>query len=108
MDIDSIPQTETIVILPPPPRPVAEPSEIVITVEPRITSVLLGRLLKMADNYRCASQFHQASEMYFHILESYAGTAEAVQAQERLIEMADEQERNGETRQARSIFERLL
>jgi tetratricopeptide (TPR) repeat protein len=71
-------------------------------------SVLLKRLLEMADGYQATNAPHQAAEMYFELVDCHPDTLEAVQARQGLIEISERYERNGDLRQARSIYERLL
>lgn len=66
-----------------------------------------SRLLAMADDYLRSGSLHQAIEMYFHLMGECPGTAEADQAEERILEVADYHERAGEMRLARAIYERL-
>ena len=71
-------------------------------------SVLLNRLLKMADGYQATNAPHQAAEMYFELIDCHPDTLEAVQARKGLIEISEGYERSGNLRQARSIYERLF
>jgi len=71
-------------------------------------SVLLNRLLKMADGYQATNAPHQAAEMYFELVDCHPDTLEAVQARKGLIEISEGYERSCNLRQARSIYERLL
>ena len=71
-------------------------------------SVLLNRLLKMADGYQATNAPHQAAEMYFELIDCHPNTLEAIQARKGLIEISEGYERSGNLRQARSIYERLF
>jgi len=109
MDSEATPPGESTVTLPPPQQALApSPTDLPPADDTACGSSLLGRLLKMADGYRAGNQIHQATEMYFQLVERHSQTPEAAQARERLIAIGDSHERCGELRQARSIFERLL
>lgn len=82
--------------------------ETTATTTPAASFLMLERLLKMADSYRSTNALHQAAEMYFELVEKHPETPEAARAEQSLIEMGDNHQRQGELRQARSIFERLL
>ena len=71
-------------------------------------SPLLTKLLKIADMYRADESIHQAMSIYFELAEEHAGTPEAYEALERLLDIAKNYEDAGEIRQARSLYERLL
>ena len=87
--------------------PALSPEEVISPAKRAGGSEMLARLLKMADSYRARNALHQAAEMYFELVECHPDTSEAAKAEQRLIEIGDNYERNGELRQARSIFERL-
>ncbi len=100
-------------------REIAREEEEVTVVEVRVTpqapppavepsSPVLARLLRMADGYRRSGAPHQAMEMYFELVESHDGTAEALLAHERIMDICEQYEREGKMRQARSLYERLL
>ncbi len=84
-------------VTPPAPQPRVEPS-----------SPVLARLLRMADAYRRSGAPYQAMEMYFELVEGHDGTAEALMARDRLMDICEQYEREGKMRQARSLYERLL
>ena len=108
MDVDNTTQEESRVHLPPlEAPPTLGPEEMTPSSRRAGSSEMLARLLRMADSYRTRNALHQAVEMYFELVESHPDTSEAAQAEQRLIEIGDNYERNGELRQARSIFERL-
>lgn len=69
---------------------------------------LIGRLLAMAHQYRGEGNIRQATEMYWTLAESHAGTVQAEAAKGVLLAMAVEYERSGARRMARSIYERLM
>lgn len=71
-------------------------------------SPLLTKLLSIADMYRAEKSIHQAMSIYFELAEDHAGTPEAYEALERLLDVAKKYEDAGEIRQARSLYERLL
>jgi hypothetical protein len=87
---------------------VSEPIEPCTLTELVTRSRVLPRLLAMADSYRNAGSLHSAVEIYFELIREHAQTPEALQAEERLIEVAQYHERVGESRQARGIYEQLL
>lgn len=62
----------------------------------------------MADTYRQAGSLRQAVEMYFELVREHADTSQALQAEERLLDVARLYEQTGELRQARGIYEQLL
>jgi len=65
-------------------------------------------LLKMADDYLAAGDWHQAVEMYFSIIADEPEAAEAAMARKHLLEIGGWYQRAGEPHQARSLYERLL
>jgi hypothetical protein len=87
---------------------IPEPIEPCTLTELVTRSRVLPRLLAMADSYREAGSLHSAVEVYFELIREHAQTPEAIQAEERLIEVAQYHEGRGETRQARGIYEQLL
>lgn len=91
------------IVLPPlcPPDPTQ-----VATVHGR--SRVLERLLAMADTYYHGGSLRQAIELYFELVNDYAGTPEADEAEERLLDVGRDYEQSGELRQARGIYEQLL
>ena len=46
--------------------------------------------------------------MYFELVRQHAESPQALQAEERLLEVAQNYEKAGELRQARGIYEQLL
>ena len=62
----------------------------------------------MADTYYQGGSLRQAIELYFELVRDHAGTPQAAQAEERLLEVARTYERAGELRQARGIYEQLI
>jgi hypothetical protein len=91
-----LPQTR-----PAPVEPVADP-------EAASRSRILTRLLGMADTYREAGSVRQAIEMYFELIREHAESPQALQAEDRLLDVAQHYEMGGELRQARGIYEQLL
>jgi hypothetical protein len=77
-------------------------------VPPPPRSRALRRLLAMADMYLRADSLRQALEMYFDLMRSYPDTPEALQAEERLLEVARRHEEDGELHSARAIYEQLI
>ncbi|HUT37481.1 MAG TPA: hypothetical protein VNE39_28635 [Planctomycetota bacterium] len=71
-------------------------------------SRVLGRLLEMADTLRAHGKLHQSIELYFTLVEAHAGTDQAAQAFDRLVQTAEGYDEAGERHQARSLYERLL
>lgn len=67
-----------------------------------------GRLLEMAESYEAANALHQAMELYFELVEEYRDTPEAIDAEDRLMDVARRYEQSGEPRVARGIYERML
>jgi tetratricopeptide (TPR) repeat protein len=91
-----------------PPIPIQVP---VLVAEPQreeVLSPILTRLLQMADVYLRQGAPKQAIEMYFQLVEVHGPTPEGRQAHDRLMEVAADYESQGQLRQARSIYERLL
>jgi hypothetical protein len=78
------------------------------THEIKIMMPILSRLLLMADSYRQGGAPKQASEMYFGLAERNPDSMEGWQARDRLVEIAEEYEKQCLPRQARCIYERLL
>jgi hypothetical protein len=75
---------------------------------PRAPTALLVKLLEMADGYAKTGAKHLALDLYFAIIDRYSEAPEADRARQRLMEIAQQYERAGETHQARSLYERLL
>jgi hypothetical protein len=73
-----------------------------------ICEMLLEHLIDMADQYSLSGSPRQAIELYFELVIEHAGTEQSVQACERLLAVARQYKNNGELRQARGIYERLL
>ncbi len=71
-------------------------------------SSLLARLLRMADGYRRENAPRQAIHLYFQVMNEHPDSPEGKQAREWLLEIGEQYERNGELRQARSLYEQLL
>lgn len=67
----------------------------------------LDHLLAMAHRYRHEGQLRQAMEMYWMLLEDHSSTAQALEAQKSLLELADAYEREDERHTARAVYERL-
>lgn len=85
--------------------PPAQPAEVLPEEPPSFG--LAARLLRMADRYQDQYAVHQAIEIYFKLVEQYADTPSAGQARQRLLDIGDHYEANGEFHLARGIYERL-
>lgn len=85
-----------------------ESSRSALHERPDLRSMLIHRLIEMADSYRASGSFRQATEIYFSIIAEHADSVEAEIAQDRLFDIGRTYERNGELRLARGIYERLL
>ncbi len=109
MDNSSPDSAELHLEIPLQPREV-QVREVTVTVSesPAGPSPILGRLLRMADTYRRSGAPKQALEMYFELVEKHPASLEGQQAGGRLLEISEEYELQGQLRQARSIYERLL
>jgi hypothetical protein len=81
--------------------------EVAVEVASPVRSRALGRLLALADGYLRSDSLHQALEMYFNLMDRYPDAPEALQAEERLLEVANRHEQAGELRSARAIYERM-
>ncbi len=92
------------VVIPPTPRPTEDENE---PISPQ-RKMLLEHLIDMADQYSLGGSPRQAIELYFELVIDHAGTEQSVQACERLLAVARQYKNNGELRQARGIYERLL
>jgi hypothetical protein len=77
-------------------------------LQPRAPTALLVKLLKMADGYAKTGAKHLAKDLYFAIIDRHGETPEADRARLRLMEIAQQHEKAGETHQARALYERLL
>lgn len=72
------------------------------------SQALLGRLLAMAQRYRKERSYRQATELFWTLAEEHPGTPQSDAAKVALQELAEEHERAGAQRMARSMYERLL
>jgi hypothetical protein len=68
----------------------------------------LDHLLAMAHQYRKEGNLRQAMEMYWMLLEDHSGTAQSLEAQESLLELAESYERDDGRHTARAVYERIL
>ena len=75
---------------------------------PEDNSPLLDHLLAVADSYQAEGSLRQAMELYFLLVEAHQHTPQAGQACQRLMDIAENYEKDGERHAARSIYERLL
>ena len=71
-------------------------------------TLILGRLLRIADSYRRSGAPNQAIEMYLELIERNSETPEGRKAHKNLMEICEGYEREGKMRQARALYERLL
>lgn len=69
---------------------------------------LLLRLLHIADSYRAGNAPRQAITIYLELINNHANAPATRSARQSLTEIAEQYERSGELRQARSLFERLV
>lgn len=89
--------------------PLVEFIEVVEFIEIAVVDeALSSRLLSMANRYRNEGEIHQALEIYWTLNDEYSDTSQAKDAAAQLMEIAEEFDRDGARRMARSIFERLL
>lgn len=86
----------------------AVPVVLVAAAPDIVSSEILARLLRMADDYRRGDCPHQAIELYLELAEKYEETAEGGQARQRLMAIAAEYQEQGNSHQARSLYERLM
>lgn len=90
-------------------KPVVVKSVAVKPVEvDTVSEALSGRLLMMADRYRMEGDIHQALEIYWTLVDEHPDTSQATVATAKLMEIAEEYDREGSRRMARAMFERLL
>ncbi len=68
----------------------------------------LDHLLAMAHRYRREGNLRQAMEMYWKLLEDHPGTAQSLEAQESLLELAETYDRDNARHTARAVYERIL
>lgn len=73
--------------------------------EQKITPV--SAMLKRAESWQQDEKLHQARDMYFRLVENFPETDEAQKAEERLLNMAQELEEQGQVYMAMSIYDRL-
>ncbi len=92
------------VVIPATPRATEDEDE---PISPQ-RRILLQHLIDMADQYSINGSPRQAIELYFELVIDHAGTEQSVEASERLLAVARQYKNNGELRQARGIYERLL
>ncbi|WP_454916604.1 hypothetical protein [Xanthobacter sediminis] len=67
----------------------------------------LDHLLAMAQRYHAEGLTWQAADIYWMLSEEHTGTAQAIEAEEGLLRLAETYERHGLRKMARAIFERL-
>ena len=69
---------------------------------------LVGRLLRMAQQYLSEGSILQATEMFWTLAEDYQATPQADAAKAALLEMAEGYERDNARHMARSMYTRLM
>lgn len=69
---------------------------------------LIGRLLRMAQQYQSERNIRQATEIFWTLAEDYQGTPQADVAQAALLKMAEGYEFNNARHMARSMYTRLM
>ncbi len=67
----------------------------------------LDHLSAMAQHYRREGSLRQAMDIYWMLSEDHSETAQALAAQDILLELARVYEHDGSRHQARAIYERL-
>jgi hypothetical protein len=67
----------------------------------------LDHLLAMAHQYHREGSVWQAMEMYWMLSEDHSGTAQSLDAQKSLFELAETYERDDSRHLARAVYERL-
>lgn len=67
----------------------------------------LDHLLAMARRYHSEGNVWQAMEMYWMLSEDHSGTAQSLEAEKSLLELAETYERDEERHLARAVYERL-
>lgn len=73
-----------------------------------INQILLGRLLKMAQQYQREGNLRQATELCWTLVDDHSGTAQAEEAKVVLLMLAEGYERSDDRHMARSMYERLM
>jgi pentatricopeptide repeat protein len=86
----------------------ATPVQAAHAVPPAPRSRALHRLLAMADSYLREGSIRQALEMYYDMMNRHPETAEALQAEERILEVARLHEEAGEFHNARAIYDQMV
>ncbi len=67
----------------------------------------LDRLLAMAYRYQTEGNVWQAVGMYWMLVEEHAGTVQSLEAEQRLLKLAETYERNDARHMAHAIYKRL-
>jgi hypothetical protein len=68
----------------------------------------LDHLLAMAQSYRSEGNPRQAMDIYWKVFDDYSDTTQGQEAQESLLSLAEEYEREGYRHQSRAVYVRLL
>lgn len=76
--------------------------------KPDVVGQSLGHLLAMADRYRQDGNISQAMELYWKLSEDYPGTAQSLEAEKHLLQLAEAYDCEKSRHRARAIYERLL
>lgn len=69
---------------------------------------LVGRLLRMDQQYQSEGSIRQATEIFWTLAEDYQGTPQVDAAKAALLEMAEGYERDNARHMARSMYTRLM
>ena len=75
--------------------------------EQKTDSDILVAMLRLASKLESDGQLHQASELYFKILDSSGETGEAEAARKALLAIAYDYERKGLVHMALDLYEKL-
>lgn len=73
-----------------------------------VSHSLVGRLLRMAQQYQSEGNIRQATEMFWALVGDYQGAPEADAAKAALRAIAEGYERNNARHMARSMFLKLM
>ena len=62
----------------------------------------------MAQRYRSEGNLHQATDIYWTLVDAHTGTRQSDAARAELLGIADEYDQKDDRHMARSIYERLI
>ena len=79
-----------------------------LVTDAAVNRPLVGRLLRMAQQYQSEGSIRQATEMFWTLAEDYQGMPQVDAAKAALLEMAEGYERDNARHMARSIYTRLM